>query len=51
LHTSKQQGGENEVFEDFAQAVLDLVKVIAYTGIIASVVLGVAWIVKAKISD
>jgi len=39
------------MFQDFAIAVLDLIKVIAYTGIIASVVLGVSWIVKEKLSS
>jgi len=38
------------MFEQFATALLDMLQIVALSGAFASIVLGVAWVVKAKIT-
>jgi len=39
-----------EMFSEFANALLDMLQIVALAGAFASIVIGVSWIVKAKIS-
>jgi len=40
-----------EMFQEFANALLDMLQIVALSGAFASIVLGIAWVVKAKISS
>jgi len=38
------------MFTEFVSALLDMLQIVALSGAFASIVLGVAWVVKAKIT-